>query len=272
MSRRAQIEEIDDDGALTSNASRFEEIDEFDDDTEFELPDEPAITPQARLQPERFKDGPAQTRDGLNPQGIRFVNDDTQFKKWNCLYPIYFDASRTTKHGRKLSKELCVNNPLAKAIADSCKVIGFSCVLELHKSHPADWANPGRVRVLFKENGKLQHPAIKTKHALYLAIAKYLRDHPTKAEDVLKVPVDGLPSDKVPAKAAIPKGMNINAILPLHSPAMSGGGINSDMFKGMLGGGLDSMMSSLDAAAPAPVEQKAAVPPKKPKMKRQIIR
>ncbi|ORY77768.1 signal recognition particle, SRP19 subunit, partial [Protomyces lactucae-debilis] len=183
------------------------------------------------------------------------------------LYPIYFDASRSAKHGRKLSKELCVQNPLAKAIADSCKVIGFSCVLELHKCHPADWANPGRVRVLLKENGKPQHPFIKTKQALYLAVAKYLRDHPTKPEDVLKVPVDGIPSDKVPAKAAIPKGMEINAILPLHSPALSGGGINSDMFKGMLGGGLDKMMGSLDAAAPAPQEPKATAPPKKPKMK-----
>lgn len=81
-------------------------------------------------------------------------------KKYQCVYPIYFDASRSREDGRRVQKEDAVQNPLAKGILDALQHIGYSkqvpldVVLEVSKTHPKDWANPGRVRVLIKKDGK----------------------------------------------------------------------------------------------------------------------
>ena len=38
-------------------------------------------------------------------------------------------------------------NPLAREIVDACQGLGLDTVFEPGKTHPKDWANPGRVRV-----------------------------------------------------------------------------------------------------------------------------
>lgn len=83
-------------------------------------------------------------------------------KHFQCLYPIYFDKSRSRAGGRKVGAELAVENPLAREIVDAAQMLGLTVGLEPDKFHPKDWANPGRVRVLLKdENGKLMNPKIK---------------------------------------------------------------------------------------------------------------
>ena len=83
-------------------------------------------------------------------------------KHFQCLYPIYFDRSRSHAEGRKVSAELAVENPLARDILDAVRVLGLNAGLEPEKLHPKDWANPGRVRVLLKdETGRPANPKIK---------------------------------------------------------------------------------------------------------------
>lgn len=81
-------------------------------------------------------------------------------KAYQCLYPVYFDASRSREDGRRVGKELAVRNPLARDLVDALQHVGaqvgvqLQIVFEPSKCHPKDWANPGRVRVLVKKEGK----------------------------------------------------------------------------------------------------------------------
>ena len=67
-------------------------------------------------------------------------------------------------------------------------------------------------------------------------VAEYLRAHPTTEDSPLRLPMQGLPlpSDgKVPVPA-IPRGFKMGTILPLHSPALSGGGVSDNFLKDMM--------------------------------------
>jgi signal recognition particle subunit SRP19 len=77
-------------------------------------------------------------------------------KHYQCLYPIYFDKTRSRAQGRRVGKNKAVANPLAQDIANACSQLPVAgqVVFEPAKTHPKDWANPGRVRVLVKEQGK----------------------------------------------------------------------------------------------------------------------
>lgn len=82
-------------------------------------------------------------------------------KSYQCIYPIYFDASRSREEGRRVKKEDAVKNPLAREIVDALQQIAqqvgvqLQIVFEPSKCHPKDWANPGRVRVLIKKEGEV---------------------------------------------------------------------------------------------------------------------
>jgi signal recognition particle subunit SRP19 len=81
-------------------------------------------------------------------------------KSYQCIYPIYFDASRSREEGRRVKKEDSVKNPLARDIVDALQQISaqvnvaLQIVFEPSKCHPKDWANPGRVKVLVKKDGE----------------------------------------------------------------------------------------------------------------------
>jgi signal recognition particle subunit SRP19 len=72
-------------------------------------------------------------------------------KNWHLLYPIYFDASVTRSEGRRVPADRAVKNPLAMKIAEAITEAGMSSVFEPGKTHPKDWANPGRVRVRLRD-------------------------------------------------------------------------------------------------------------------------
>lgn len=81
--------------------------------------------------------------------------DKEKVRNWQCLYPLYFDASRTRSEGRRVGKELAVPNPLAREIVEAVGKLGLQVAFEPGKCHPRDWANPGRVRVLLAEEGSV---------------------------------------------------------------------------------------------------------------------
>lgn len=81
-------------------------------------------------------------------------------KSYQCIYPVYFDSTRSRDEGRRVKKEDAVTNPLAREIVDALQHIGktvgvgLQIVFEPIKCHPKDWANPGRVKVLVKKEGR----------------------------------------------------------------------------------------------------------------------
>jgi signal recognition particle subunit SRP19 len=169
-----RIEEVD------SDVSDPEEVD-LEDAFDFARPGQSALAPA--MEPSQGRMDPAMLQQFLGGhmgqqgagQGMPQVNEKERLRReqeakektkmYQCLYPVYFDVSRSREEGRRVSKEDAVSNPLAREIVEALQYIGsaqnipFQVVFEPSKSHPKDWANPGRVRVLVKQNGK----AISTK-------------------------------------------------------------------------------------------------------------
>lgn len=143
MSRHAQVEEV------------------YDSDPDEVFPSDST--------PSNFTNESLLSAAGISPQGassipVRPAPEPRREipKHYQCLYPVYFDKSRTRAEGRKVGAELAVENPLARDIVDAAQMLGLQVGFEPEKLHPKDWANPGRVRVLLKdEDGKLANPQIK---------------------------------------------------------------------------------------------------------------
>lgn len=60
-----------------------------------------------------------------------------------------------------MGNEHAVPNPLAREIVDAVQMLGLKTVFEPGKMHPRDWSNPGRVRVLVKEEGRARSGRVK---------------------------------------------------------------------------------------------------------------
>ncbi|KAI9884840.1 MAG: signal recognition particle subunit [Watsoniomyces obsoletus] len=88
------------------------------------------------------------------------TKDLSPFKAYQCIYPVYFDARRSRSEGRRVGKELAVENPLARDIVDAVQLLGLKALFEPGKIHPKDWSNPGRVKVLVKVDGKAVRPGV----------------------------------------------------------------------------------------------------------------
>jgi signal recognition particle subunit SRP19 len=90
------------------------------------------------------------------------------------------------------------------------------------------------VRVLLKHEGKLMDDDVKNKHHLYILISQYLKANPTTKTTPFRLPIAGMPMPKEMPEPAIPNGWKMNKILPLHSPALTGGGVSEDMLADMM--------------------------------------
>lgn len=200
----------------------------------------------------------ARAQQFLNPlsgPGISTLpatSDRSAFNNHQCLYPVYFDASRTRAEGRRVSAALAVKNPLAREIANACSRLRLQTLLEPEKIHPKDWSNPGRVKVALKKSAASSNGAIANKHHLYVLVAKYLRENPTTENSPgLRLRFGNQmqpPEDKPYPKPAVPRGWKMNDYLPYLSAAMTGGGVSENLFKDMMKemqGGADPMAALL---------------------------
>ncbi|KAJ5378459.1 Signal recognition particle SEC65 subunit [Penicillium cosmopolitanum] len=223
----ARVEELSD--------SDPEEIAPSDDDFADNVIIEPIAPRQANPPKATPAPAPAPAPPMMNQMPMNQVPEPTREipKHFQCLYPIYFDKTRSRTDGRKVGSELAVENPLARDIVDAVQMLGLQAGLEPEKLHPKDWANPGRVRVLLKnEDGKSMNSKIKNKHHLYILVAQYLQAHPTDEKSPYRLRIRGLPMpEKLPEAPPAPRGWKIGKILPIHSPAYSGGGVSDNPFK-----------------------------------------
>jgi signal recognition particle subunit SRP19 len=121
-----------------SRQPRFEEIDDdADDPGELELPEydvsSALLSPNDLPQPSTGG-MPKSADDTFNPHMIS-QQDLEQFKHWSCVYPVYFDASRTLQEGRKVPLKLAIKNPMAKELAEATTSLGIRSVFEVSNSH-----------------------------------------------------------------------------------------------------------------------------------------
>jgi signal recognition particle subunit SEC65 len=63
------------------------------------------------------------------------------------LYPIYFDKQKSWNDGRRVPKDLSVENPAAVFIAETAGRLGYQVTLEQERRHPADPLTFGRIKV-----------------------------------------------------------------------------------------------------------------------------
>ena len=74
------------------------------------------------------------------------------------LWPEYFDRNRTRSEGRRLPKELCVEEPDLDIIAKGAMVLDLEYQVYEDKAYPSDWiSKKGCVRV---EKGKMKKSQI----------------------------------------------------------------------------------------------------------------
>lgn len=179
---------------------------------------------------------------------INFINPETgkvegttrvskkelqEVKGFQILYPCYFDKNRSHKEGRRVPKDLAVENPLAKTMADAVREIGLLCIFEGEKCHPQDFGNPGRIRVLIKESGQLVSTArhyTGGKRQLLKDIAKFMQKNPTTIAKLKEIPYgpdfDNIEFKRVPKV----KGFKMNDIVPLHSALLMGHPMSKSLY------------------------------------------
>ncbi|KAI0457260.1 signal recognition particle, SRP19 subunit [Xylaria acuta] len=241
----ARIEEVSDSDDDVSDPSEGD-IDDFrDSDILRAIPTKPTASqsqsqPQARDAPSPQQQHTQQQQapePGLQPDDIR---------DYQMLYPVYFDATRTRAQGRRVAAGLAVRSPLAREIANACAALRLSPVFEAHRTHPKDWANPGRVRVALKAARARDHP-VRNKHHLYVVVARYLREHPTTDDSpALRQGMRGMglaslggagdvyADGKLWPRPAVPDAWKMGELLPAYSAAMTGGGVSENAFKDMM--------------------------------------
>ncbi|KAK3944538.1 signal recognition particle SEC65 subunit [Diplogelasinospora grovesii] len=276
MPSHPRVEEVSDSDSSEGDMSDPSEGD-IDDFVESDILQQrkPAPPKPPQPQPNRTAPPPSYPAGGRQPPAyaqMPSTTDESLYKSFSCLYPVYFDATRSRAEGRRVCRSLAVKSPLATEIVQACASLGLQTVFEAGKLHPKDWANPGRVKISLGGSGQTQtHPVVKNKHHLYILVAKHLKANPTTENSpALRVRIANAPPPPTTAekggwpKPAVPRGWKVGELLPYYSPAMTGGGVSENFLKDMMkemqagggggmpgagGGGPPMDMASLMAAA-----------------------
>lgn len=178
---------------------------------------QPSSTPLSSLPLTEGTSG-IDSKDIIDPSKFSQQERD-ELAQFQLIYPCYFDINRTHNQGRRVGKQYAVENPLAKTISDACRFLQLPVLLELDKTHPQDFGNPGRVRVMIKQNGKPTHSQYPNKRSLLNEIGKFLQKNPTSLISITQgiiIPPEyrqGFTPEKIPKV----KGLAMNTIVPVHS-------------------------------------------------------
>ncbi|KAJ1821831.1 signal recognition particle subunit [Coemansia sp. RSA 2675] len=149
------------------------DFDELDvDDMDFPLPEPPLIEPLVVP----YSTPPVAKPEGIRPgqtfDGMKLVSDESVYKRWVCLYPLYFDKTRSVEKGRRVPLSIAVDSPHGRQMAVAVKEVGLNVCYEPNKSHPRDFFTPGRIRVqLFNDAGLPMRQDIRTRKELMRRVA-----------------------------------------------------------------------------------------------------
>lgn len=266
MMAHPRVEEVEDSDVEMSDPSEGD-IDDFADtdilrtrDTSKPAPQQPPAGAKSHLlNPSNIptvSSGPPTAGD----YSIPTTASAKAYAGFQCLYPVYFDATRTRAEGRRVPRSLAVNSPLAREIVNACRDLRLQTLFEPEKTHPKDWANPGRVKVQPLRAAQAAAEGIKNKHQLYVLVAQHLRNNPAGEKSAVlweQIPGGPAPPDrsKPYPRPAVPRGWKVGEFLPYYSPAITGGGVSDNLLQDMMkemqgaGGGMPGMPGGMDMAS-----------------------
>ena len=84
----------------------------------------------------------------------------------NVIWPAALDAGATRSEGRRVARDLAVEDPTVDEIAKAVQQVGYDAVIERDKTYPREYEQRGRVLVRNADDA--------TKSDLLGAVAAYL--------------------------------------------------------------------------------------------------
>ena len=85
----------------------------------------------------------------------------------NVIWPVALDAGRSRSDGRRVSRDLAVEDPTVDEIAKAVQQVGYDAVIEREKTYPREYEARGRVLVRNADDA--------TKSDLLGAVAAYVQ-------------------------------------------------------------------------------------------------
>jgi signal recognition particle subunit SRP19 len=150
----ARIEEVSDSDPSEGNISDVDE--DFDEreilrarPSQVPLPQRTPQSAASLIDPSKIPSS-SQPPPGASGPSFQQAADESKYKDFQCIYPVYFDKNRSRKEGRRVGIEQAVENPMAREIVNACGRLRLETLFEPAKTHPKDWANPGRVKIKLK--------------------------------------------------------------------------------------------------------------------------
>ena len=151
----ARIEEVSDSDSDPAEGN-ISDLDDFDEREILKArPSQvpaPKPAPSSHLIDPSSIPGSQGLRTTIGSDGTQFqsTTDDSKYKDFQCIYPVFFDKTRSRAQGRRVGRNNAVENPLAREIVAACMLLRLETLFEPAKLHPKDWSNPGRVKVKLK--------------------------------------------------------------------------------------------------------------------------
>jgi len=65
----------------------------------------------------------------------------------NVIWPAFLDATLTRSEGRRVSREMAVEDPTVDEIAQAVQQVGYDAVIERETTYPREYEPRGRVLV-----------------------------------------------------------------------------------------------------------------------------
>jgi len=84
----------------------------------------------------------------------------------NVIWPAYLDASKTRSEGRRVPRDLAVDDPTVDEIAEAAQQVGYDAVIERDMTYSREYEPRGRVLIQGADDA--------TKNDLVQAIAAYV--------------------------------------------------------------------------------------------------
>ncbi|XP_065076833.1 signal recognition particle 19 kDa protein [Ochlerotatus camptorhynchus] len=89
----------------------------------------------------------------MRPWDSSFQHTDRE--RWVCIYPAYINKKKTRQEGRRIPKDLCVENPSYQEIRDVLHVLNLNVIVEnklYSREKSKELAYRGRIRVQLKDS------------------------------------------------------------------------------------------------------------------------
>ena len=109
---------------------------------------------------------------------------DINVSKWTVIYPSYFNAKVSCTKGRRVAKNIAVDNPNLNEISECLQFLKIRHTIEQNKTYSRDILARGRCRCeLRNEAGMNMNPEITSKKLLLLKLCDLIPRLKSRSEE-----------------------------------------------------------------------------------------